>query len=144
MNLLLELQPMFLRRNHNVGREVKMKIKTKKSNGTVLPLTMGRKYEVLGIEADDFRILNDPDSKPYGNDPVLFDPEYFEVIDATEPSFWVCSVGVDGERYCYPPEWNCIGFFEDYHDGVKEVKKQFWEDLRRYYPLTWQERTTEK
>lgn len=130
-----------------VGRGNKMKIKLIKPkviDGTVLSLTIGREYEVLGIAADYFRILNDPESKPYSNDPVLFDQECFEVTDATEPSFWVCSVGEDGERYCYPPEWNSIGFFEDYHDGVEEVRKQFWEDLRRYYPLTWQERTTEK
>lgn len=123
-----------------------MKIKpinTNSSDGTLLSLTLGIEYEVLGIEANWFRILNDSDKKPYGNDPVLFDPEFFEVTDATEPSFWVCSVGDNGERYCYPPEWNSIGFFEDYHDGVEEVRKQFWIDLRRYYPLTWLERTTE-
>lgn len=119
-------------------------IKPKAIDGTVLSLTIGREYEVLGIEANNFRIMNDSDKKPYGNDPVLFDPESFEVTDATEPSFWVCSVGENGGRYCYPPEWNSIGFFEDYHDGVEEVRKQFWEDLRRYYPLTWHERTTEK
>lgn len=132
---------MFSNRNHNVGRKIKMKIKAKASNGTVLSLTMGREYEVLGIEADDFRILNDPDSKPYGNDPVLFDQEYFEVTDTTEPAFWACSFGENGERYCYPPEWSNPGFFEDYHDGVEEVINQFWGDLRRYYPLTWQERS---
>lgn len=119
-------------------------IKTKTSDGITLSLTIGKVYEVLGIEADDFRILNDPDSKPYGNDPVLFAPECFEVTDPSEPSFWTCSIGADGERYCYPPEWSSPGFFEDYHDGIEEVRKQFWEDLQRYYPLTWQERMAQK
>jgi len=123
-----------------------MKIKPTKNeaaDGTELSLTIGREYEVLGMEADSFRILNDPDTKPSGNNPVLFEPDCFEVSDPTEPSFWVCSVGEDGERYCYPKEWNNPGLFEDYHDGVQEVRKKFWEDLRRYYPLTWQERTEE-
>jgi hypothetical protein len=119
-------------------------IKTKTSDGITLSLTIGKEYEVLGIEADDFRILDDPDSEPYGNDPVLFSPDCFEVTDDTKPSFWICSVGDDGERYCYPPEWDGIGFFEDYHDGVEEVRKQFWEGLRRYYPTTWQERVAKK
>ena len=61
-------------------------------------LTPGRTYEVLGIEAGSYRILNDPETWPYGND------------------------------------------FEDYHDGVEEVRQRFWEDVQRYYPETWQER----
>lgn len=103
-------------------------------------LTVGREYEVLGIEADYYRLLNDPETWPYGNDPVLFDPSCFHLIDASEPSFWVCQTGEEGERYCYPPEWNEPGFFEDYHDGVEAVRQRFWEDLQRYYPQTWQER----
>lgn len=145
--MLSELQPMFSSRNHNDWQEIKMKIrpiKTEASDGSVLSLTIGREYEVLGIEADWFRLLDDPNTKPYGNDPVLFNPDCFEVTDPTEPLFWTRSVGDDGERYCYPPGWNSPGFFEDYHDGVEDVRKQFWEDLRRYYPLTWQERVAEK
>jgi len=124
-----------------------MKIKpitTKGPDGIVLSLTIGREYEVLGIEADWFRLLNDPDKKPYGNDPVLFEPECFEIVDPTIPSFWVCTTGDDGEQYCYPPEWNEVGFFEDYHEGVETVRIQFWEDLRRYYPETWKARTIVK
>lgn len=119
-------------------------IKTKAPDGRVLSLTLEREYEVLGIEADWFRLLDDPGNKPYGNDPVLFEPNCFEVTDPIEPSFWTCSVGDDGERYCYPPEWGIVGFFEDYHEGVEEVRKQFWEDLQRYYPLTWLERMVAK
>jgi len=115
-------------------------IKAIAPDGRRVSLTLGREYEVLGIEADDYRILNDPDTWPYGNDPVLFEPECFEITDPTFPDFWVCSTGSDGEQYCYPPEWNKVGFFEDYHDGVETVRKQFWEDLNRYYPLTWHAR----
>jgi len=120
---------------------VKVKpIKAIASDGRRVSLTLGQEYEVLGIEADGYRILNDPDTCPYGNDPVLFEPECFEVTDSTFPDFWVCSTGADGEQYCYPPEWNEVGFFQDYRDGVETVRKQFWEDLKWYYSLTWHAR----
>lgn len=115
-------------------------IKLKDSEGNSLSLTLEREYEVLGIEADLFRILDDPETKPYGDDPVLFEPDCFKVIDPTEPDFWVCEVGEDDERYCYPPEWSGIGFFEDYHDGMIEVGQVFWRLLKHYYPKTWNER----
>ena len=115
-------------------------IKEKAPDGRLLSLTIGREYEVLGVEADSYRILNDPETWPYGNDPVLFEPGCFRITDATEPVVWTCEYGADGERYCYPPEWSQAGFFEDFHDGVEEVRKQFWRDLQRYFPETWKER----
>lgn len=114
-------------------------IKEKDSDGCFLSLTMGKEYDVLGIEADHYRILNDPNTLPYGNDPVLFYPDCFRISDSVEPVFWICEYGDDGERYCYPPEWQGY-FFEDYHEGVQKIRQQFWQDLQRYYPETWQER----
>jgi len=111
------------------------------SDGMELTLTIGREYEVLGIEADSYRILNNPETWPYGNDPVLFAPQYFEIVDPTIPTFWNCTIGDEGEKYCYPPEWSTVGFFEDYHDGVEVVCSNFWKDLKRYYPETWRERS---
>ena len=82
-------------------------------------------------------------------DPVLFSPSCFEIVDTTEPVFWEQSFGDDGERYAYPPDWDKPGFFEDFHDGVDEVRKRFWEDHRKYYgeprsptksPEGWRER----
>ena len=105
-----------------------------------MALTIDRIYEVLGIEADTYRMLTDPESKPYGNDPVLYDPDCFRIVDPQEPDFWICQYGEDGERYCYPPEWNEVGFFEDYHDGISEVRERFWNLLKSYYPETWNER----
>ena len=64
-------------------------IKIKDSEGHILFLSTDRIYEVLGIEADTYRILSDPESKPYGNNPVLYDPDCFKVIDPQEPDFWV-------------------------------------------------------
>ena len=115
-------------------------IKLKDSKGYSLSLTIGRIYEVLGIEADTYRLLTDAESKPRGNAPVLYEPACFKVIDPEEPDFWICHYGEDGERYCYPPEWNEIGFFEDYHDGKQEVRERFWNMLKLYHPETWNER----
>ena len=103
-------------------------------------LTIGKAYEVLAIEADFYRILDDPGTFPRGNEPFLFDPACFRIVDAKEPAFWICRIDEDGEQYCYPPEWTAPGFFEDYHDGVEAVRAQFWRDLERYYPETFRER----
>jgi hypothetical protein len=108
----------------------------KTPDGRNVWLTIGREYDVLGIEGKYFRILTDKKSDPWGNDPVLFESECFIVTDPHEPDFWECKV-VEGERYYYPPEWFEEYFFEDYHDGIEEVRKQFWSDLKRYYPETW-------
>jgi hypothetical protein len=115
-------------------------IKLEDSEGHTLSLTIGREYEVLGIEADTYRILTDPETEHYGNDPVLYEPECFRIIDPQEPEFWICTYGEDGERYCYPPEWIEPGFFEDYHDRIPKIRKMFWDLLRIYYPETWNER----
>jgi hypothetical protein len=90
-------------------------------------LTIGQTYEVIGIEGDDDRIVDDT------GDPVLFNPDCFEIVDPTEPSFWQIKIGADGERYAYPLEWGNSGFFEDDHDRVEEVRRQFWADHRRLY-----------
>ena len=100
-------------------------------------LTIGKCYEVLGIEADCYRILTDPYTPYFPNDPVLYEPDIFKIIDPNEPSFWVNSIGELGERYAYPLSWLRIGFFEDYHDNLQVVIEQFWGELQYYYPITW-------
>jgi hypothetical protein len=90
-------------------------------------LTINKEYEVIGIEADDFRIIDDK------NEPILFSPDCFEIVNSNKPTFWVTEIGEDGEEYSYPPNWNETGFFEDFFDGVKHVKDQFWKDYRKYY-----------
>jgi hypothetical protein len=90
-------------------------------------LTPGRSYEVLGIEGDWLRLLDDR------GEPVLFDPACFRVIDPVEPSCWVSSVE-EGQRYAYPPEWNMPGFFEDWHDGDPEVRRRFRQQLAVWFP----------
>ena len=92
-----------------------------KSNDTSYPdLSEGQRYFVLGIEADDYRILNDL-GKPY-----LYPPEFFDVIDSHEPSDWVTEMGEDGERYAYPEPLIKVGFFEDFFDQKYQQVSIFW------------------
>ncbi len=88
-------------------------------------LTPGQPYLVLGIEADDLRILNDQ-GRPY-----LYPREIFTVVDAREPEDWVSEVGQDSERYAYPSPLNEAGFFEDYFDGKPEAVATFWRVMNR-------------
>lgn len=82
-------------------------------------------YVVLGVEADDFRILNDR-GRPY-----LYPHEIFTVVDAREPEDWVTVLGEDNERYAYPPLLGDSGFFEDYFDGHPEAIATFWRVMNR-------------
>ena len=91
-------------------------------------LAVGREYEVLGIECDSLRLLTDR------GEPVLFDPECFEVTDPSEPPFWVERFREEAERYAYPPGWGVPGFFEAWHDGVEVVRQLFAEQLAAWYP----------
>ena len=77
-------------------------------------------YVVIGIEADDYRILNDR-GRPY-----LYPANDFEITDANEPSDWITEIGEDGERYAYPKEFNEPGFFEDFFDQRELAIKTFW------------------
>ena len=74
-------------------------------------LTPGNVYRVIGIEADDYRLMND-EGQPY-----LYSASEFLVVDPSEPAEWQTVYGDEGERYSYPPELSEPGFFEDYFDG---------------------------
>jgi hypothetical protein len=87
-------------------------------------------YEVIGIEADEFRILND------ANEPFLYDRKKFKIIEKSEPQFWKSNHGHEKEQYSYPEELNGVGFFEDYFDGNKATKLEFVNCLKQHYPKT--------
>jgi hypothetical protein len=97
-----------------------MIVKLKEENSDYPDLTPDQPYFVIGIEADDYRILND-----YGK-PYLYSPNLFEVIDSHEPSNWITEYGDDDERYSYPTALNEVGFFEDYFDGKDDALSRFW------------------
>lgn len=97
-----------------------MIVKLKQFAGRHVDLTPGQPYAVIGIEADDLRILND-----HGQ-PYLYPSEQFDVIDARQPRDWIKETGADGEQYAYPPQLNRIGFFEDFFDNHAETIATFW------------------
>jgi hypothetical protein len=97
-----------------------MIVKPKKKNADYGDLTPGQPYVVIGIEADDFRILND------AGRPFLYPPEIFSIVDKDEPDDWVTEFGEDRERYSYPPLLNKPGFFEDFFDEKRKAVVTFW------------------
>ena len=90
---------------------------------------MAQDYVVIGVEADDLRILNDQGL------PYLYPQDLFEVVDAREPADWVSEFGEDGERYAYPPVLNEGGFFEDFFDGKREAVTIFWRTVNQRLAL---------
>jgi hypothetical protein len=88
-------------------------------------LTPDQSYLVIGIEADDLRLLND-----HGQ-PYLYPDELFEIVDPSEPANWVIEQGDDGERYAYPAALNSPGFFEDFFEGKPEAVQTFWQTINR-------------
>ena len=89
-------------------------------------LTYGQFYVLIGIEADDFRLLNDR-GRPY-----LYPPHFFEVVDPQKPSEWVTEIGEAGEVYAYPPKLNEVGFFEDFFDDEKGAVSTFWRVVNQW------------
>jgi hypothetical protein len=88
-------------------------------------LSANQPYFVIGIEASDFRILNDF-GKPY-----LYPAVLFEVVDSDQPADWQTEFGDEGERYAYPAALNAPGFFEDFFDQKPEQTAIFWHELNK-------------
>lgn len=88
-------------------------------------LTPNQPYLVIGIEADDYRLLND-NGRPY-----LYPHEIFQIIDPHEPADWIVEIGNDGERYAYPASLNSVGFFEDFFDGDNDAVSAFWHEVNQ-------------
>ncbi len=97
-----------------------MIVKLKKKNKRYRDLTFGQPYVVIGIEADDLRILND------AGRPFLYPSKLFSLVDSREPADWVTEFGDDGERYSYPAPLNKSGFFEDFFDQKAKAVATFW------------------
>jgi hypothetical protein len=98
-----------------------MIVKLRRKNSRYSDLTPSRNYVVIGIEADDLRIVNDL-GRPY-----LYPSRLFTVVDQHKPDNWVTEFGDDDERYAYPPPLNSFGFFEDFFDGKKKAVATFWQ-----------------
>ncbi|MCI0513125.1 hypothetical protein L0128_07940 [candidate division KSB1 bacterium] len=106
-----------------------MIVKLKKKTSQYPDLTPQQSYIVIGIEGNDYRILND-DGRPY-----LYPFNLFEIEDAAEPEDWISETGEEGERYAYPPALNAPGFFEDFFDGDKNAVSRFWRAINQRLAL---------
>jgi len=97
-----------------------------RKNTRYAELTPPQHYAVIGIEADDFRLLND-----HGQ-PYLYPHQFFKVVDPHEPDDWITEYGEDGERYAYPPPLHTCGFFEDFFDAKPETVATFWQVVNQH------------
>lgn len=102
-----------------------MIVKLKKPVDAYPDLTFGQHYVLIGIDADDLRLLNDH-GRPY-----VYPHHLFDIVDPRKPSQWVMETGEDGEVYAYPPEFNEAGFFEDFFDGKRKALAVFWGFVNR-------------
>lgn len=102
-----------------------MIIKLKGKNIDYPDLTPDQSYFVIGIEADDYRILND-----YGK-PYLYPSNLFNIVNSDEPYDWVTEFGEDGECYSYSLDLNEVGFFEDFFDGKESIISKFWHNVNQ-------------
>jgi len=89
-------------------------------------LTYRQCYVLIGIEADDFRLLNDQ-GRPY-----LYPHHLFEIVDERKPADWITEIGDEGEVYAYPQMLNRVGFFEDFFDGVESAVSTFWRVVNQW------------
>lgn len=103
-----------------------MIVQLRRKNSRYPDLTSRQRYVVIGIEADDFRLLNNEGC------PYLYPSRLFDVVDPHEPDDWVTKFGDDGERYSYPPDLNEVGFFEDFFDRKKKVVATFWQVVNQH------------
>ena len=120
----MNIRELAVRSEGNADQQT-MIVKLKKRSAQHRDLTIGQPYVVIGIEANDFRILND------AGRPFLYSPTLFSVVDDREPSDWVTELGNEGERYSYPPPLNKPGFFEDFFDEKAKAVATFWQVVNR-------------
>jgi hypothetical protein len=100
-------------------------VELREPNDQYPDLTFGQSYCVIGIEADDLRLLNDQGR------PFLYPASLFRITDASEPNDWIATTGEEGERYAYPATLNSPGFFEDFFDGAPASVIAFWQSVNR-------------
>ena len=98
-----------------------MRVQLHRKSTRYAELTPQQQYAVIGIEACDFRLLNDR------GQPYLYPHHLFKIVDPHEPDDWITEYGEDGERYAYPLPLHTCGFFEDFFDAKPETVATFWQ-----------------
>ena len=81
-----------------------MIVKLRRGSQRYPDLSLRQPYVVIGIESDDYRILNDV--RRY-----LYPHSLFRMIDAHEPEDWISAYGEYGEHYAYPVALNAARLF---------------------------------
>jgi len=91
-----------------------------KQNGIAVNyLTAGKDYDVIGLDHESYRIIDDK------GEPILFPKTLFSVIDDRIPDDWIWDRYADDEFYANPPELHEPGFFEDYFDHKRAAIQRF-------------------
>lgn len=86
-----------------------------------LSLVQGHDYEVIGIDQDCFRVVDE------SGEPAIYPQEYFLDQTITPPEHWVLRKYSDDEYTYDPPELSEPGFYEDYADGLEPALRKFKE-----------------
>lgn len=76
-------------------------------------------YTVIGIDDENFRIINDI------GEPVLYPKTLFIVLDPIIPKTWVKEEFEDGEYHVNPLELSSRGFYEKYFEKDTKAVKIF-------------------
>lgn len=108
---------------------MKVRCNGNQHDGVEYDLSPGEVYEVIGIEAGDYRLIDDT-GRPY-----LFPPALFTLVDPARPANWVTE-WIDGAEYASAPDMARAGFFEDYFDGDPEALRVFHRYINQHLRLT--------
>jgi len=103
-----------------------MKVRMIENGATVSYLTPGKDYDVIGLDHESFRVVDDK------GEPILFPKSLFSVIDDHIPDDWIWDRYAEDEYYANPPELQEPGFYEDFHDRKPDAIKRFDDFLQRH------------
>lgn len=88
-------------------------------------LVQGHDYEVIGIDDECFRIVDE------SREPALHPKSFFVDCQIDPPDDWKYHDFGEGEYAYDPPEFASRGFFEDYADGKTKAVQEFRAYLQR-------------
>lgn len=108
--------------------QVRLRDPATRDGRVIWTLRRDHTYTVIRLDGECYQIVDDR------GEPILFDCHCFEIVDPTEPGFWQVKIDEDGERHAGPPGWDTPGFFEDWHDGNRLIRRLFAAQLAYWYP----------
>lgn len=105
-----------------------MKVRMKENGAPVSYLTPGKDYDVIGLDHESFRLVDDK------GEPILFSKTLFSVIDDRIPDDWIWVRYAEDEFYANPPELHEPGFYEDFFDHKTDAIKRL-DDFRQKHGI---------